>query len=108
MLKKPEMNIGGKKLVRSMNFSADEIVHIPQLQGSLPKPPGVRSGTSIESLSSFPRNPAHPSLSFKKVDDAGNIYSVRVGLGYRALGQMDGPEIVWFWIGPHDEYDRRV
>ena len=38
----------------------------------------------------FRRNPAHPGLNFKKVDEQNDIYSVRVGLGYRALGQMDG------------------
>jgi hypothetical protein len=54
----------------------------------------------------FRRNPAHPSLNFKKVENQTDIYSVRVGLGYRALGRLDGEEIVWFWIGPHAEYDR--
>ena len=48
-------------------------------------------------------NPRHPSLHFKKV---GRFRSVRVGLDYRALG-VDSPlGIVWFWIGPHEEYDR--
>jgi hypothetical protein len=54
----------------------------------------------------FRSNPAHPGLNFKQVDEKNNIYSVRVGLGYRAPGQMDGETIVWFWIGPHAEYDR--
>jgi len=31
---------------------------------------------------------------------------VRIGIGYRALGRVDGDEIVWFWIGPHGEYDK--
>jgi len=53
----------------------------------------------------FRENPYHPSLQFKKVDEP-NVYSVRVGLGYRALGELDGPDIVWFWIGSHSEYDR--
>ena len=45
----------------------------------------------------------HPSLRLKKV---GVNWSVRVGLYYRALGK-DCPEgMVWFWIGPHSEYDR--
>ena len=33
------------------------------------------------------------------------MYSVRVGIGYPALGVMDGGDVVWFWIGPHHEYD---
>jgi hypothetical protein len=36
------------------------------------------------------------------------IYSVRIGLKYRALGAMKSKRIVWFWIGGHDEYDRRI
>ena len=47
----------------------------------------------------------HPSLRFKKVDEEGNIYSVRIGLGYRALGVMEGSAIVWFWIGSHADCD---
>ena len=45
----------------------------------------------------------HPSLHFKRV---GRLWSVRVGIGYRALAVAgdDGP--VWFWIGSHAEYDR--
>ena len=54
----------------------------------------------------FRSNPGHPGLQFKKVDDGNLIYSARVGLGYRALGQMDGDDIVWFWIGSHADYDR--
>jgi len=29
-----------------------------------------------------------------------------VGLGYRALGILEGEVIVWFWIGTHAEYDQ--
>jgi hypothetical protein len=56
----------------------------------------------------FKQNPSHPGLNFKKVDSKNNIYSVRIGLGYRALGQFDGDAIVWFWIGPHGDYDKLV
>ena len=47
----------------------------------------------------------HPSLHFKRV---GRLWSVRVGIGYRALAVDgdDGP--VWFWIGSHAEYDRII
>lgn len=55
----------------------------------------------------FQQNPHHPSLHFKPI--APSIYSVRVGLHYRALGtQISGNTIVWFWIGSHAEYDRLI
>jgi hypothetical protein len=54
----------------------------------------------------FCTDPRHPSLRFKKVDEESNIYSVRIGLGYRALGVMEGSTVVWFWIGSHAECDR--
>jgi len=54
----------------------------------------------------FRDNPRHPSLQFKKVHDRDPTYSVRVTLGYRALGLLEDEEITWFWIGTHAEYDR--
>jgi hypothetical protein len=48
-------------------------------------------------------NPRHPSLHFKKI---GPYWSVRVGLGYRALGREIDHGILWAWIGSHGEYDR--
>ena len=45
----------------------------------------------------------HPSLHFKKT---GRFWSVRAGLHYRALAAEDGPDVVWFWIGHHSEYDK--
>ena len=54
----------------------------------------------------FRNDPRHPSLRFKKVDEESNVYSVRIGLGCRALGVMEGSIVVWFWIGTHTECDR--
>ncbi len=54
----------------------------------------------------FRENARHPSLQLKKVHDRDPIYSVRVTLGYRALGLLDDDEITWFWIGTHAGYDR--
>lgn len=54
----------------------------------------------------FRANPSHPGLRFKIVDEEARIYSVRIGLGYRALGRMVDQDIVWFWIGSHADYDR--
>jgi len=51
-------------------------------------------------------NPRHPSLQFKEVKP--RLWSARVGLEYRVLAAFDGTTYVWFWIGPHDEYDRFV
>lgn len=47
-------------------------------------------------------DPAHPSLHFKRI---GSYWSVRVGLHYRALAIDAGPDLVWFWIGSHADYD---
>jgi hypothetical protein len=56
----------------------------------------------------FLRDPSHPSLNFKKIDEQNNLYSARVSLGYRALAKRDGGDVVWYWIGPHGNYDRKV
>ena len=48
----------------------------------------------------------HPSLRFKCINDEENIWAVRVTLGYRAVGVLDGDTVTWFWIGSHDEYER--
>ena len=56
----------------------------------------------------FRENPYHPSLHFKLVIRAEQVYSVRIGLHYRALGRWIGDEIVWFWIGSHADYDRLI
>ena len=56
----------------------------------------------------FQSNPAHPSLHFKKLEGEGDIYSARIGLGYRALAVMKKHRIVWYWIGSHSDYDRLV
>ena len=50
-------------------------------------------------------NPRHPSLHLKKVR---NFWSVRVGLGYRAVAVEGKDGLVWFWIGAHAAYDKLV
>jgi hypothetical protein len=54
----------------------------------------------------FRENPSHPSLQFKKIHAGEPIYSVRVTLGYRAVGLLEEDEVTWFWIGSHADYDR--
>lgn len=50
-------------------------------------------------------NPAHPGLQFKRVHPRLPIYSVRIGIGWRAVGLREGDSIVWYWIGSHADYD---
>jgi hypothetical protein len=61
-----------------------------------------------EAYERWHENPAHPSLQYKKIHDTQPVYSVRVGLGWRAIGMLQGDVMIWFWIGPHSEYDRLV
>jgi hypothetical protein len=51
-------------------------------------------------------DPYHPLLHSKKIGDTEQLWSVRVGAHYRALGREKPEGIVWFWIGTHAEYDR--
>ncbi len=70
-------------------------------------PAHVRAAAD-KSFAIMKSDPKHPSLCLKKI---GDLWSVRVGVHYRAVG-MDAPQvengILWFWIGPHAEYDRLV
>lgn len=54
----------------------------------------------------FLANPRHSGLQFKKVHQTRPIYSARVNDDYRAMGSVEGDDIVWFWIGRHEEYER--
>ena len=53
----------------------------------------------------FAQNPRHPSLQLKPV---GEFWSARVNDAYRALAVREGNIFTWFWIGPHDEYERII
>ena len=52
--------------------------------------------------------PLAQSLYFKRVSDTEPIYSVRIGLEYRALGLLEGDTIYWYFIGNHDDYEREL
>lgn len=61
-----------------------------------------------EAYKLFQQNPYHPSLHFKQVHTVEPIYSVRIGLHYRAVGVQEEDNILWFWIGIHTEYERLI
>ncbi|MDE0017273.1 MAG: hypothetical protein OXU51_13905 [Candidatus Poribacteria bacterium] len=51
------------------------------------------------------QNARHPSLRFKKV---GDLWAIRVSRGYRALARQEEGDFIWFWVGTHSEYERRI
>jgi len=51
-------------------------------------------------------DPSHRSLEFKQIHSIRPIFSVRIGLHWRALGVRQEDTIAWFWIGSHAEYDK--
>lgn len=54
-------------------------------------------------------NHNHPSLDFKRIQGSENIFSIRIGIGWRALGIKKNPDtIVWFWAGSHSEYNEML
>jgi hypothetical protein len=74
-----------------------------ELYGSLPKEIQKLADKNYQLLK---LDPMHPSLHFKKVGKNKQLWSVRVGKSYRALGMDKSGGIVWFWIGNHAEYDK--
>ncbi len=67
--------------------------------------PGVVQEQAARAYELWRSDPYHPSLHFKRVNPSPPIYSVRIGINYRALGLRDEEQIYWFWIGSHAEYD---
>jgi mRNA-degrading endonuclease RelE of RelBE toxin-antitoxin system len=70
-------------------------------------PPAIRR-LADKNYKILKSNPTHPSLHFKKIGNEKHLWSVRIGIGYRALGVEKANGIYWFWIGSHAEYDRLI
>ncbi len=51
-------------------------------------------------------NPGHPGLDFKPVNKSRSAYSIRIGIGWRAVGAKKDDCIIWLWIGSHEEYNK--
>jgi hypothetical protein len=54
------------------------------------------------------QDPHHQSLQFKRVHPVKPIYSVRVAIGWRAVGVRNGDDMIWYWIGSHAAYDKLI
>jgi hypothetical protein len=59
-----------------------------------------------EAFRLFRHHPRQPSLRFKALKAHPNVYSVRIGLHYRAVALRSGDTVRWFWIGSHSDFDR--
>ena len=70
---------------------------------SLPKDIRARAHVAYRR---FCQNPHHSGLQFKKVHRQRPIYSARINDDYRAVGTVAGDDVVWFWIGKHEDYER--
>ena len=53
----------------------------------------------------FRTQPFHPSLGFSK---KGSVWTVDIGLHYRAIAFREQDTLVWFWIGSHEDYNHMM
>ena len=53
----------------------------------------------------FKKNPFHPSLNFKRIHSTRPIFSLRITKDYRTVGIQQNNQVIWFWIGSHNDYD---
>lgn len=60
-----------------------------------------------EAYRKFAENPAHPSLRVERLRADPRAWSVRITRDYRAVALRRGDDWLWFWIGSHQDFDRR-
>jgi len=72
------------------------------LYGNLPSEIRELADKNYELLKA---NPRHPSLQLKRIEE---LWSVRVGQHYRAIGVDASGGIQWIWIGSHADYDKFI
>ena len=77
----------------------------PSFWKSYAKLPAAVQKLADKNFELLKNTPSHPSLHLKK---AGKYWSVRAGLKYRALAVEIEGGLLWFWIGPHAEYDKLI
>jgi mRNA-degrading endonuclease RelE of RelBE toxin-antitoxin system len=72
----------------------------------LPLPLRKKATKAFKRLEDYDQSHFSRALELKHI--RGTLYRIRIGDGYRALGYKVGDEMQWDWIGPHDEYLRRI
>lgn len=61
-----------------------------------------------EAYELWKQHPHHRSLHIKRVHPTKPIYSVRIAIGWRAVGFMTGDVMIWYWLGSHAAYDKLI
>jgi hypothetical protein len=82
-----------------------EAFRLPRLLATLRRLPQATQKLADSCFELLKLDSNHPSLRLKKV---GRYWSVRVGRKWRALAVEEPEGLIWFWIGPHTEYDRII
>ena len=70
-------------------------------------PPDIQQ-RARKSFQLWQDNHRHPAVRFKQIRPNPSIYSARIGLGWRALGLLEGDTVIWFWIGSHSDYEQLI
>ena len=71
-------------------------------------PPGIRA-KARESYRLFAADPASVKFkAIKRLADGNQLCSARVTRDYRVLGVLVNDNVIWFWIGSHDNYERPI
>jgi hypothetical protein len=69
-------------------------------------PQQVRNAAQ-KAFQKFLENPAHPSLQLERLKFDNRAWFVRVTRNFRAVARRYDDDWLWFWIGSHEEFDRR-
>jgi len=68
--------------------------------------PEIRQAAK-QAFQKFLKNPGHPGLQLERLRTDNRAWSVRITRNYRAVARRYDDDWLWFWIGPHEEFDRR-
>jgi plasmid maintenance system killer protein len=88
-----------------MNNLQFEHIRNPDFIGLVQKLPQNIQRRAARQFQILQENPLYPSLHFKKV---AGLWSIRITNDYRALGYENDGQIIWYWIGPHSEYEKMI
>lgn len=74
----------------------------------LPLPLRKKAMKALKNLEECDPSDFSRGLNLKKIKGYETLYSIRIDNNYRAIGDKRGDTVYWEWVGPHDEYMRRL